>query len=54
MENTLKVLETQRIVLYFKAMKIFSGSKKQEKIIKQIEEITEKIKKIKKKLEKNL
>lgn len=54
MQNQLKVLETQRITLYFKAMKVFPNSLKQERIVKQIEFISKKIKKIEKKLEKSL
>lgn len=47
MENLLKTLETQRIMLYFKAMKLFPGSKKQERLINEIEEICKKIEEIK-------
>lgn len=54
MQTQLKVLETQRITLYFKAMKVFPNSVKQERIVNQIEFISKKIKKIKKNLEKNL
>lgn len=47
MENLLKPLETQRIMLYFKAMKLFPGSKKQEQLVIQIQEICKKIEEIK-------
>lgn len=54
MQNQLKVLENQRITLYFKAMKVFPNSPKQLKIRQEIESISNEIKKIQKKLEKSL